>query len=111
MTVVRCPHTECKHKEEKGAICCRDNVFLDWHSSEDGELVCKSMEIPSEEKMEVPTKDLTIYSLAELSAERGWIMKALDDDIWSDDDHWWRSQMYARLAAIELLIHSYDNWE
>jgi len=107
MTTVNCPYAKCRYNER--ARCTRDVTVFTMVEGE--EMKCNHLETPSEERMEVPDKDLVTYSLGELSAERGWIMKALDDDILVDEDHWWRSQMYARLAAIELLIHSYDNWE
>lgn len=44
-------------------------------------------------------------TLGELSQIRGEIIRELDDDMYSDEDHPWRAQKYQCLVAIETKIH------
>lgn len=104
MTVVHCPYVKCLSNEDK--MCSRKDVKL--LAVLNGDTRCENQEYPLEPRMEVPTKDLALMTDDDITLERGRIIKALDDDIWVDEDHWWRAQMYARLAQIELFIHYLD---
>jgi hypothetical protein len=47
--------------------------------------------------------------LGKLSEERGKIWRALEDDLWSDEDHAWRAEQCRKMAKIEMEVHRFED--